>query len=349
MTSLVTSVILTLPSKYSDPGKQNMTTVLEDTQTKPGETIVSAKGVRPWAGMGTTIEDDGMTSKEALTLAKLDWEVEKYPAGANIDGTWVTKGAEDMFKVVRSSDNRILGQVGERYTCFQNSSAFLFGDDIIDSSEAHWIRAGSLKDGATVWMVMEMPDTIKVDGYDDETLQPFLFVSNSHDGGSSVTAGLTFIRLVCNNAVNLMITGSPRTFKIRHTKNMMTRMHEAKRVLGIAHTYTEAFQAEIDKLVNTKFSDKEFDAFLESLAPTEDKEKAALTRALDRQEEIKIIWKNTPDLQNIRNTAYGALQAVVDYHDHYITGRGDNKQENRFRRILTNRNLTHQAHELLVA
>ena len=318
------------------------------------ETMVSAEGKVPWHGLGTVIDDEAMTSREALTLGGLDWEVEKLPAFAQIQGTNdegenITRyiAGEDMYLTTRMSDNRPLGMVGARYEVLQNKDAFLFGDDLIDDSGAHWITAGSLKRGRTVWMMMKMPETVQLTGYEDEAIQPYVLVTNSHDGSSSVTAAITPVRVVCNNTLTWALAGTPRQFKIRHTTKMMGRINEAKRVLGVTHNYMDALKKVGTDLLNAKFSDAEFDKFLESLSPTEDKEKAALTRALDRQDEIKGIWKNKADLQNIRNTKWGALQAVVDYNDHHIDGRGDNKAETRFSRILTNPNLTHQAFKVL--
>ena len=321
-------------------------TVVAEAPAKPGETLVSAKGESPWAGMGITLDDDGMRSEKALKLAKLDFDVVKSPARTILNGKHV-KG-EDMFLTVRTDTNTALGMVGERYMPYQNREAFLFGDDIVDSSEAHWVRAGSKNGGRTVWMLMELPNAITVEGFDDDTIKPFLLISNGHDGGSSLTASLTLLRMLCNNALTPALKGAIRQIRIRHTKKMSGRIHEAKRVLGLSHQYIEVFQKNADKMVAAKFSDKAFDKFLEEISPTEDKEKAALTRAQDRQEEIKAIWKNAPDLQNIRKTRWGAYNAIVDYHDHYIDGRGDNKDEKRFSRIMTNTNLTHKAHKILL-
>ena len=327
-----------------------MATVVEEAPAKVGETIVSTNGNRPWAGMGVTIEEAGMKSAEALKLAGLDWEVELWKAGAqDAEGNWHTFGAEDKRQVVRTDNNRLFGEVGKSFRPLQNHEAFLFGDDIIDSSEAHWIRAGSLKHGRHVWMVMELPESIEIEGYETEKMKPYIFISNGHDGKGSLTAGLTYMRLACNNAVNPMLKSSPRLVKIRHTKNMQGRMHEAKRVLGVYHQYTQTLKKTIDGMLHTAFSDSEFNEFLETLVPTEDKEKAALTRAEEKKADISNIWRNTDNLADIRNTRWGAYQAVVEYNDHHIEGRGDNRQETRFTRILTGPNIGHEAFRLLSA
>lgn len=313
--------------------------------------MVSAEGKVPWHGLGTVIEDAGMKSAQALELGGLDWEVDKVPsfvqAGTDEDDNPIYRMIDGTYHIQRSTDNRVLGTVGERYRTLQNKDAFLFGDDLLDASGAHWVTAGSLKHGQTVWMMAKLPETVSLTGYEDEDIQPYILVSNSHDGSSAVTAAVTPVRVVCNNTLTMALRGTPRAFKVRHTINMSGRINEAKRALGITHGYMKALADLGKNMLNEKLSMDEFDTFLESLVPTEGKEKMALTKAQDKQEGIKTLYTNKDDIQNIKGTKWGALQAVIDYNDHHIKGRGEDQAEKRMRRILNQPNLTHAAFKLL--
>lgn len=333
--------------------------------------MFSAGGEVPWHGLGTVIEDEAARSAEALELAGLDWEVSKEPSYV-VNG--FVPGTEDddepainwqevpnTYHIQRDRDGDVLGTVKGRYVPLQNKEAFAFGDDLLDDSGAHWITAGSLKGGSLVWMMAKLPEAIYIDGLEDEAIQPYIMVSNGHDGSKSVEATVTPIRVVCNNTFTAALSGAKRTFKIRHTKNMSGRINEAKRTLGITHAYMNELQALGTNLVNQKFSDAEFEKFLETLVPTEalqqeldasEKDKSiALTKALNKQEAIREVYKTTDNLQNIRGTKWGALQAVIDFNDHHIPGRGDNKAENRMSRILMPQtaNIGHNALALLLA
>lgn len=316
--------------------------------------MFSAGGVVPWHGLGTIIEDEAVRSSEALTLSGLDWTVEKVPVAQEVGtdedtGEVIYDPIDGFYSVQRSSDLRSVGVVGERYVPLNNVDAFQFGDDLLDQHDgAHWVTAGSLKDGKVVWMLAQLPETIKISGMEDEAIQQNILIANSHDGSTAVSASITPVRVVCNNTLTLALKGTPRTFKIRHTKNMSGRINEAKRVLGIAEAYGERIQAVGTALVNAKFSDAEFEAFLESLVPTKGKEVGrSLTVAEDKQEVIRNIYRTAPDLQNIKGTRWGALQAVIDYNDHHIKGRGNNQGESRMNRILNMPNITHEAFAIL--
>lgn len=315
------------------------------------ETMFSAQGEVPWHNLGTVIEDEAVRSAEALELAGLDWDVSLQPIGQFMgegdNGEQVWDEVPGKYSVQRDTDMRSLGIVGERYEPLQNRDAFLFGDDLLDDSGAHWVTAGALKEGSNVWMLAKLPETIYIDNQVDEAIQPFILVSNSHDGSSAVTAAVTPVRVVCNNTLTLALKGTKRAFKVRHTQKMGGRIAEAKRALGITHGYLKEIQTVGDDLIGQSFSMDEFDKMLEVLAPTVDKEGRGLTVMQNKQDAIKTIYTNKDDLQNIKGTKWGALQAVIDYNDHEIKGRGEDQAEKRMHRILNLPNLGHAAFNYL--
>ena len=317
-------------------------------------------------GTRNNLRAEGLTSSEALVAAGQDWTVEKVPVAQymGIDdetGEMVWDEMPGVHSVQRSSDLKSVGTVGERYVPINNVDSFQWGDDLLDDSGAHWIAGGNLRGGSLVWMLAQLPESIYIAGMEDEAIQPYLFVTNSHDGSKAIEASVTPIRLTCNNMFSAALKAAKRTFKIRHTKNMTGKINEAKRALGITHAYMAELEALGTDLVGQSFSNADFDRFLETLVPTKDAAwdvamsdkdtSIALTKALNKQDQIKGIWKNKPDLQNIQNTKWCALQSVIDFHDHHIGGRGDNKAENRMSRILmpVQKNIGHKALDILTA
>lgn len=316
--------------------------------------MFSAGGKTPWHGLGIVIEEEAVKTQKALELAGLDWEVLLQPLAQEVGtddetGDKVYDPIGGFYSVQRSTDLRSLGVVKSRYVPLNNRDAFAFGDDLLDHSDAHWVAAGALRGGSQVWMLAKLPECTYIAGMEDEAIQPYVMISNSHDGSRAVEAVVTPVRVVCANTWTAALRGAKRTFKIRHTKNMSGRINEAKNALGITHAYMAELEALGTDLVNQPFSNAEFDKFLESLVPTVDLEKLALTKAQVKQEKIKSIWTNKPDLQNVKNTRWGALQAAIDYNDHHIESRGDNKDEKRMSRILMpmQPNIGHRALDLL--
>lgn len=315
--------------------------------------MFSAQGVVPWHGLGTVVQDDAVTAAEALELAGLDWEVEKLPFRPEVEingETIVLPEVPDTYLNVRSTDHKVLGVVGERYVPLNNVDAFQLGDDILDVAEATWTTAGSLFGGSQVWMQATLPNDVHIAGMEDEAIDLNLVISNSHDGSKAVEVMVTPTRVVCNNTLTLASRDAARSFKARHTTNMSGKIAEAKRALDIAYAYRDAIVEMGESMLAQKVDDAAFDRFLESLVPSKDKPQNAETRALNTQDTIRNIYVKTPNLQNIRGTAWGVMQAVIDYNDHFVKSRGGDdakKAENRMRRILSQKNITHEAQKIL--
>lgn len=73
---------------------------------------------KPWHGLGTMVQE-APTSADALRLAGLDWTVEARDM-------WLNGGYEPIpgYKAnVRSSDNKVLGVVSDKYRIVQNADA----------------------------------------------------------------------------------------------------------------------------------------------------------------------------------------------------------------------------------
>ena len=153
---------------------------------------------KPWHGLGTIIQE-ACTSKEALHLAGLDWEVKQEPV--------VYKGTKTGHQFnIRSSDDTVLGVVGGRYKPVQNADAFAFTDELI-GGDVRYETAGSLANGKRVWMLAKMPDTKIL----DDVVEPYLCLTNGHDGFSSMKVCMTPVRVVCQNTLNMALKGAKRT------------------------------------------------------------------------------------------------------------------------------------------
>lgn len=89
------------------------------------ETGFSSSNIVPWHGLGKVIKE-APTSEDAIKLAELDWDVISKPIfdefGRELRGYKVNQ---------RSSDNKNLGIVTDRYRVVQNREAFAFTDALL--------------------------------------------------------------------------------------------------------------------------------------------------------------------------------------------------------------------------
>lgn len=266
--------------------------------------MFSSNGVRPWHGIGTIVKE-APTSDEAIKIAKLDWDVIQYPVIAN--------GMEipNYFANVRSDTNETLGVVKNRYRVEQNSEAFSFVDNIIENSEVKckYETAGSLFNGRKVFMLVKLPKKNIL----GDSIENYLFFMNSHDGSSQLLAGITNVRVVCNNTLQLAINGAQRLWKCKHTENINGKVEEAKESLGFAVKYISSMSDQIEVLAAKKVNEEAFFRKLYEENPMRLGEKS-LQSSIEVMHEI---YNNKDDLQNFRGTAWGLYNAVSDFSSNY--------------------------------
>src|SRR5262249_46049761 len=89
-----------------------------------------------WHGLGVVLGDPP-TVEDGLRLAGLDWSVSRKML-ITTDGQ-----KAPAFAIVRDSDQRVLGAVGERYRPLQNREAFAWFTPFLAAGEASLETAGS--------------------------------------------------------------------------------------------------------------------------------------------------------------------------------------------------------------
>ena len=253
---------------------------------------------RPWHGIGSVIED-APTSEDAIKIAKLDWKVKQYQVKAN----GVT--LENHFCNMRTDKNIPLGVVKGRYKIVQNVEAFDFVDDIVGNKEVpcRYETAGSLFNGKRIFLLVKLPNKELL----GDEVENYLFFTNSHDGTSSLMAGITNVRVVCNNTLQMAIQGSKRTWSCRHTMNITEKKQQAKESLGLAVKYMDSMNDMAEKLYQIKIDEE---AFFRKLF---DKSNMAEKNKEETIERIHLIYNEKDDLQNFKGTGWGMYNAIADF------------------------------------
>jgi phage/plasmid-like protein (TIGR03299 family) len=267
--------------------------------------MFSGRGEVPWHGIGAVL-DGVLTSDEAIRIARLEWEIKQTPVFTSDNWANAIPG---YVANVRSDTKEVLGIVSERYCVAQNKDVFAFADDLIgnNNKKCTYETAGSLWNGRRVFMLVNMPKgRIVGDDY-----QPYLCLSNAHDGSSSLQVFLTGIRVVCNNTLQAALHTARRKISIRHLSRMDERKDEALRTMGAASKYFHDLEAFASLLAGKKVN---IAKVLDKLLPVS---KLMSQRQLNSNNEvkeiIKTIFKQKDDLQNFKGTAWGAYQAIADY------------------------------------
>lgn len=282
------------------------------------ETMFSAREV-PWHGLGT-VTDDVLTATDAITAAGLDWDVEMrqlyYPNGNKKSKI----KAPNRFAAVRSTDDQFLGAVSNAYHVLQNREAFGFMDNLVDSGEAKYETAGSLRNGRTIFMTMKMPEDVLIGGEDRHEF--YILLRNSHDGSSRVGVFVTPIRVVCMNTLSLGVGMARQRWEVTHLSSMEGKLQEARDTIKLTHKYVEEFTKVAEQLLSMTVTDEEIKALLETAIPPRPTIDKVITDIID-------VYHQSPNVL-YQGTAWGALGAVTEYYDHFKEAR---KPEARFTSI----------------
>lgn len=305
------------------------------------ETMFWSGREKPWHGLGTRVIE-APCSKEALSLAGLDWEVMQEP---------IYTGNEELvdgYKAnVRDSDRKVLGVVTDKYKIVQNTDAFAWTDELLGEG-VRYETAGSLQGGKKVWLLAHMPHEYIISG---ERISPYLLFSNTHDGSGAIKVAVTPIRVVCQNTLNLALSTAKRSWSMIHTGDIKGKMKEARETLFMAEKYMDDLGKEFESLRRKQMTDKEVMNYIELLLPIEENATPQQKRNIKRlQEDMKVRYFDAPDLQGTGRNAYRFINAVSDFATHAEPLRKTaNYKENLFARTVDGNPLIDKAYQMVCA
>ena len=190
------------------------------------ETMAYA-GEVPWHGLGVPVSND-LTPNQMMKKAGYDWTVEQIDSYVTVGDKKIPTG---MKALIRSSDNKVLTNIGQVWNPVQNEDAFNFFSEYVLKGDMEMHTAGSLKGGQLVWALAKVKESFDLFGGD--TVESYLLFSNPHKYGFSIDVRFTPIRVVCNNTLSLSLEAkAERSVKVGHRTEF--NADEVKKALGIA-------------------------------------------------------------------------------------------------------------------
>lgn len=295
--------------------------------TESGGVALYLKDRPAWHSLGTVIKGGSSNARTVLSTAGMDWDTLQAPLTAKLPVAWFDNGEPSIFeeKLVadtfvnyRSDTFQPLGTVGKLYTPVHNSVAFEFLDHLFGDHLMIAESAGSFREGRRVFISAELPDHLILDpeGIADH-IRMFLVLINSHDGTTPFMALVTPWRPVCKNTERLAVANAVYKWTVRHTKNAMGKIEEAKRSLNLTTAYYEEFRKEEEELLHTELTMKDVDDFLTDMWGTldPDADKATATKYHTRTDAVRALL--SVEAERVGMNAYAAERAVTGYVDHF--------------------------------
>ncbi len=288
-----------------------------------------AQRISPFDSLGTDVKE-APHAEEALTLAGLDFTVEKAPLFAQVGENYFAKDPilrplENSYTLVRQDTLEPFScKVTDRYVPFQNHDVIGFLDTLADLG-CTFSQGGSYKGGARCWMTMTPPEGTL---YRDEGLGAFdskILAVWTHDGSGAVRFIPVVTDLFCTNQLSGLLKQKHNVFVARHTASLEGKVQQAREAMGVQLAYFDDFladQARLDAI------DVNMYEILDVLFPMREpngepiREGAKLTKRSNARSTIHQIHNARPE-NNL--SAWGVVSAINEYESWGKGVRGGNR------------------------
>jgi phage/plasmid-like protein (TIGR03299 family) len=287
-----------------------------------------------WHGLGKVLENAPENAEQAIEAAGLDWGVGKYPLwleDVDESGERVYNKFPLSYAIVRESDKSILGSVGPQYTPVQNKEMFSWFDPFVESGECEYNTAGSLFDGAKVWVLAKI-NRQNMEVIPGDEITKFLLLSNSHDGKNAVRVGFTPIRVVCANTLAMAHNDkNSKLIRVRHSSKVMTNLNNIRETIDAVNEQFEATAEQFRVLANSHINQADLTKYVRVLMDVDVNiaESEISTRKKGLIDQVmKLIAKESDSNNRIKDTWWAAYNGWNTYTQHVYGRTAENRVDN---------------------
>ena len=306
--------------------------------------VVQRMNKQAWVQAGTAV--NAGSASEAARQAGLDWTVEL--SDMFVERKTIVSPFESITNkldvpkrqavIKRTEDSEsVIGVVGDKYKIVQNMEVFSALDTLVDSGDARYTAAGEYNNGANIWMVMELPIGVQVA---NDPHAAFLLIQSSHDGSCAVRIRPIIERLFCANQINRIIKGKHKnayTYVMKHTTNSELSVNDIRNITQLTYDSIQQYETIAGNMLQRKVDERTVKNIFKRVwalpSEVEDAPDHLLSQGQRRQRTIALngrdsawnIYSQSPTQENIRGTAFGVWQAVIEHADHHASGGSDRR------------------------
>jgi phage/plasmid-like protein (TIGR03299 family) len=294
--------------------------------------------------------NETMNIKQFVEESGFGWKVEKKPIFIpGPDGSMVEVENRKMTTRINDDGSMVpFEAVGNNFQVIQNVEAFQFLTDLSDANELEVQNILETQGGKMVIINTVLPGYMEVAGNSVATHVAF---SNGHGGNGSAVSLAHNMQLCCTNQLAALKLSTKFRYSIRHTRNAVMKLEDARKAMRLAFKQTEELQELADNLAVQKITPQYYNGFLRDLVQLDQidakKEPRKHRRAIGTRYAIHSIMKEADYIDNYRNTKWGLYQAVTDYTSN--VERTKEAEGSRFLKMAKGHPLTNRALDLLTA
>lgn len=277
----------------------------------------------PWHGLGQPIDATEYHNLDAwITKAGMAWKANRsrvrYGEGAN---QRIFDGAHVLFR----SDNKApLGIVSPSYKTVQPAELMEVFRGVLREGGLEMSAAGTLFGGKRFWCTAKIGEASPVSVRD--RVGAFLLGVTSVDGSLKTTFRRCSTRAVCNNTVRMAFAEGPAELTISHRSHFVAKDVQAFMKLNTAAW--DHFKHSMVKLANKPVHEEEAAIVVQGLFGSASKD-ADKVRESHGYKTVLDLFNGSgkgSQLDGVRDTAWGLLNAVTEYADHHVRA---HSEENR--------------------
>jgi phage/plasmid-like protein (TIGR03299 family) len=272
-----------------------------------------------WHGHGAYVGDSADLA-EWQRRAGADFTVlerKLFYAGRGIEGQ---KGpptlVPDRKALLRSDTFGYLSTVGDGYNVVQPKELFDFQRQVIEAAGAKMDTAGVLSDGKRVWTLSRFAESFRIKGQDQ--IDTYILASTSYDSTMASRFQLTTTRVVCNNTLQIAMGGTRHGYiSVPHSTTVNVKEVADQILAGADEMNTFRFTAEM--LAEVIPTNEQIAEFLSRVLDNPFRMKDGKLEMSDPAKKVATLISNGQgaDLRSAKGTAWGLVNAVTEYVDHY--------------------------------
>lgn len=290
----------------------------ELTQTAGRIEFAYAQGSEmPWHGLGQEVPENA-TIEQWRQQAGMEWAIQRAEvryATCYEPQPWDVRKIPENHVLFRSDTKEALGLVSSKYKVVQPAEVLEFFRDLVQVGGLELSAAGTIYGGKRFWATAKIGEASpaalrdKIGGY--------LLLSTSADGSLATEVRRTTIRVVCRNTL-AMATQDATSVKVSHRSEW--RPEQIKGFMQLNNAAFDAFVQRLTVLANKDLRREQAEHLLE-VALEGEPQKVRASVGFNKIMDLFTTSGLGAREDGVYGTAWGLLNAVTEYADHYAAAR----------------------------
>ena len=283
--------------------------------------------LKPWEEIGVDVSafgDLAEAMQEANVLFNVSVRQGFFETG-RVGNCRSSTAADGHFYIVRDDIPAVLGACKGKFQPLQNADAFSFFVPMLEDGSAILDTIGGFDLGAKTWILAKLTGK-KYTVVDGDEVEMYIILVNSHDGSSSVMAGLVPIRVWCSNMFSMLNKEDYEIVKFKHTGDIAGKLKAVRGCIEKQLQSACAFMGGLRGMAEYIITPEELDEYFRTVFKVKPEGEASTKseNKIKRLKELFIFGKGN-DIPNVRGTWYAAYNAATEYLN-YEAGRNSNSR-----------------------